>query len=298
MKEIVIISGKGGTGKTSVTAAFAALADNAVLVDCDVDAADLHLVLAPEVLETHDFIAGHEARIRPEACQACGHCAEVCRFDAVQRNADGVYVIDPIACEGCGVCAHLCPHEAIAFEDAHCGEWYRSRTRFGPLVHARLGIAAENSGKLVSLIRREARTIAEVSGADLILVDGPPGIGCPVISSIAGADEVVIVTEPTVSGAHDLERVARLAAHFNVPVSLIINKADLHEGTAVQMVHTALARNIAVLGRLPYDPVVTQAQLAGCTIIEHSDGPMSQALRTIWARLLARLHAEPASRTH
>lgn len=292
MKEIVVISGKGGTGKTSVTAAFATLAENLILVDCDVDAADLHLVLTPTVRETHEFHGGKTARIVQECCRRCGLCFDVCRFDAVSyehRHAEEghttLWAIDPVACEGCGVCAHFCPHQAIAFEDALNGHWYRSDTRVGPMVHARLGVAEENSGKLVTLIRREARALAEAQGHDLILVDGPPGIGCPVIASLSGADHVVIVTEPTVSGIHDMERVVSLASHFKVAASVIINKADLNREKAVEIVTYALAHGVGVLGEVLYDPVITQAQLVCQSVIEFGDNPASDALRTIWTRL-------------
>jgi MinD superfamily P-loop ATPase len=293
MHEIVIISGKGGTGKTSVAAAFATLAENMVLVDCDVDAADLHLILTPTVLETHEFHGGKTARIEPERCTRCGECVVVCRFGAVtehyQPTADSNYptlwTIDPVACEGCGVCAHFCPQQAIAFEEALNGYWYSSETRVGPMVHARLGVAEENSGKLVTLIRREARAIAAAQGRDLILVDGPPGIGCPVIASLSGADHVVIVTEPTVAGAHDMERVVSLASHFKVPVSVIINKADLNREKAVEIVTYALAHGVGILGEIPYDPVITQAQLVGKSVIEFGKNPASDALLYIWARL-------------
>ncbi|MHB9129676.1 MAG: ATP-binding protein [Armatimonadota bacterium] len=293
MQEIVIISGKGGTGKTSVTAALATLAENMVLVDCDVDAADLHLILTPTVLETHEFHGGKTARIEPERCTRCGECVAVCRFGAVtehyQPTADSNYptlwAIDPVACEGCGVCAHFCPQQAIVFEDALNGHWYRSETRVGPMVHARLGVAEENSGKLVTLIRREARALAETQGHNLILVDGPPGIGCPVIASLSGADHVVIVTEPTVSGVHDMERVVSLASHFKVPVSVIINKADLNREKAVEIVTYALAHGAGVLGEIPYDPVITQAQLVSQSVIEFGENLASDALRTIWTRL-------------
>jgi len=284
MKEIVVISGKGGTGKTSVTAAFATLAQRVVLVDGDVDAADLHLVLSPAIEETHDFFGGRQARIIADRCRNCGACVEFCRFSAVRHDTHG-YHIDPLACEGCGVCAHLCPHHAIAFEATCNGQWFRSSTRFGPLVHARLGIAEENSGKLVALIRREARSCADAAQADLLLVDGPPGIGCPVIASLTGAGHVVIVAEPTVSGRHDLDRVITLTTHFHVSTSVIINKADLYPEGAVEIAHTALARGVGVLGRIPYDPAITQAQLVGQSVIEYQDGAVSQALREIWARL-------------
>lgn len=286
MKEIVIISGKGGTGKTSVTAAFASLAKRLVLVDCDVDAADLHLVLTPTIQETHDFHGGKTARIVQDACRRCGICYDVCRFGAVSRaDPASAWEIDPVACEGCGVCAHFCPHQAIAFEEALNGHWFRSDTRVGPMVHARLGVAEENSGKLVALIRREARAVAEAQGLNLILVDGPPGIGCPVIASLSGADHVVIVTEPTVSGIHDMERVISLAAHFHVPASVMINKTDLNSAKAAEIVNYAQLHGAGVLGQVPYDSVITQAQLACQSVIEFGDNPASDALRAIWTKL-------------
>ena len=213
MRELVILSGKGGTGKTSVTAAFASLARNMVLCDADVDAADLHLILSPDFKKTMEFKGGHEAVINPDLCTQCGRCIEVCRFGAVKDS----FEIDPIDCEGCGVCVDLCPEKAIDFPEIVCGEWYISDTRFGPMVHARLGIAQENSGKLVSLIRGEAKKLAAKNNLDLILTDGPPGIGCPVIASIGQATAVLIVAEPTVSGLHDMERVGQLSKHFNIP---------------------------------------------------------------------------------
>ena len=212
IREIVVISGKGGTGKTSLTAAFAALAENAVLADCDVDAADLHLILNPKVRETRDFSGGRIARIRAEACIGCQRCAEICRFGAVRLSdisndvVAKTFAVDPVSCEGCGVCVHFCPVKAIDFDEAINGQWFISETRFGPMVHAKLGIAEENSGKLVSLIRKETKRVAEEAGRSLMIVDGSPGIGCPVIASISGADLVLVVTEPTLSGQHDLER--------------------------------------------------------------------------------------------
>lgn len=289
MKEVVLISGKGGTGKTSLTAAFASFAPNAVLVDCDVDAADLHLVLTPTVQDTHDFIGGKTVRIRPGKCTGCGQCVALCRFKAIETNAPGQPQIDPFACEGCGVCAHFCPASALTLEDSCNGQWFRSQTRFGPLIHARLGTAAENSGKLVALIRRNARELAQTTGAGLLLVDGPPGIGCPVIASLAGADHVVIVTEPTVSGAHDLARVLTLTRQFQVPSSVVINKADLYPELAEQIARDAQTASVSVLGRLPYDPIITQAQLAGQSVIEYSDGPMAHAIAGIWHQLIAHI---------
>ena len=229
IREIVIVSGKGGTGKTSLTAAFAALAKNSILCDADVDAADLHLLMQPEVKEQTDFMGGSKAVIDPDLCTGCGTCRTLCRFDAISDR----YEVDPIRCEGCGVCVDFCPEQAIGFPVQRCGEWFVSDTRFGPMVHARLGIAEENSGRLVSLVRTKTRQLAEARGLELILTDGPPGIGCPVIAAIGGATALVIVVEPTVSGIHDMERVVDLAAHFRVPGMVLVNKFDLNVGMTV-----------------------------------------------------------------
>lgn len=286
MKEIVIISGKGGTGKTSLVACFAFLAKKAVFADCDVDAADLHLILDPKIRQRQEFKSGHEALIRQEDCTGCGLCAQHCRFDAVISGTAGApFRIDPTACEGCGVCVRFCPEQAIDFPERLCGEWYISDTRFGPLVHARLGIAAENSGKLVSLVRQEARRIAQERSADLVIVDGPPGIGCPVIASITGADAVVAVTEPTLSGSHDLNRVMDLAGHFNIPLFLVINKWDINPETAARIQADAAAAGAFFLGRIPYDREITAAQIAGQSVAERGESPATSEIRTIWETL-------------
>ncbi len=288
--ELVVISGKGGTGKTSVVASFAVLAESVVVADCDVDAADLHLVLKPEVLENHIFTSGHEAKIRQDDCEACGTCQEVCRFDAVMAVEDeSAFVIDSLACEGCGVCVELCPSRAIDFEDRTCGEWFVSSTRSGPMVHARLGIAAENSGKLVSTVRAEARRIAAENGTAEILIDGPPGIGCPVIAAITGATSVLVVTEPTVSGAHDLDRVLELTEHFGIPAAVCVNRWDIHpEGTEHIEEHVR-ARGAIVAGRVRYDPTVTTAQVEGRTVVELG-GPAADDIRALWGRVRNLLH--------
>jgi len=234
MKELVVISGKGGTGKTSIVAAFAALAKKAVLADCDVDAADLHLVLNPTVKQTYDFSGGKQASIIAEKCIGCGKCRDMCRFDAINLNGDRndviekTFTIDPVSCEGCKVCVEFCPVDAIEFNDHINGQWFVSDTRFGPMVHAKLGIAEENSGKLVTLIRKEAKKIAQEQKRNLLIVDGSPGIGCPVIASITASDLVLVVTEPTLSGKHDLERVAQLTANFGIKTLVCINKADIN----------------------------------------------------------------------
>ena len=287
MKELVIISGKGGTGKTSVTASFAVLAEKAVLADCDVDAADLHLVLKPDVRERHDFRSGHEAVIREADCTGCGVCLDLCRFDAVRTHeteAGARCVVDPVACEGCGVCVRFCPEQAIDFPERLCGEWMVSDTRCGPMVHARLGVAAENSGKLVATVRQEARRIAEEQGRNLVIVDGPPGIGCPVIASLSGAAQVLVVTEPTVSGEHDLARVLKLAAHFGIPASICVNKWDLNPEMTERIEKQARTVGANVAGRIRYDRAVTQAQIQERAVVE-IDAPCAEDIRALWAGL-------------
>ena len=284
IREIVIVSGKGGTGKTSLAAAFAALAKNGILCDADVDAADLHLLMQPEVKERTDFMGGSKAVINPDLCTGCGTCRTLCRFDAISDR----YEVDPIRCEGCGVCVDFCPEQAIDFPVQRCGEWYISATRFGPMVHARLGIAEENSGRLVSLVRKETRQLAEERGLDLILTDGPPGIGCPVIAAIGGATALVIVVEPTVSGIHDMERVVDLAAHFRVPGLVIVNKYDLNVEMTEAIEKLAVQRNLVVLGRVPFDPVFTRSMVQGQTLFEYGEEtPTRQVVRDIWAKIIS-----------
>ncbi len=286
MKELVVISGKGGTGKTSVLASFAALAGNSVIADCDVDAADLHLVLSPEIERRVVFAGGREAVIVPQRCTNCGVCAEVCRFGAIispDSSEDGSkHRVDPLACEGCGVCVHFCPEHAIEFPENTTGEWFVSNTRFGPMVHARLGIAAENSGKLVSTVRREAAKIVDDTGRDLLLVDGPPGIGCPVIASITGASAVLVVTEPTLSGEHDLARVLALTRHFRIPAAVCVNKWDINPDMAERIETGAEASGALIVGRIPYDRAVTTAQVKGVSVVQLGRSPASEAIKRVW----------------
>lgn len=283
MRELVVVSGKGGTGKTSLTAVFSVLAENHIVCDADVDAADLHLLLEPEVKERHDFMGGGKAVVDPGRCTRCGQCREFCRFAAI----DDDYVVDPIACEGCGVCVDLCPVGAIDFPIQKCGDWFVSETRVAPMVHARLGIAEENSGKLVSCIRQEAKRRAEEQERELIITDGPPGIGCPVIAAIGGATALVLVVEPTVSGVHDMLRLVDLARHFRVPCLLCVNKYDLNLEMTERLEEMARERQMAVVGRIPFDPVFTEAMIAGRTIIEYrDDGPAAVAVRELWQNIL------------
>jgi MinD superfamily P-loop ATPase len=288
MKELAVVSGKGGTGKTSLTASLAVLAGHSVVADCDVDAADLHLILSPRIRERRDFYSGHEAVIRERDCAGCGECRSLCRFDAVYRksgpNGMPVFAVDPSLCEGCGVCVRFCPQKAIDFPERLCGEWMVSETRCGPMVHARLKAAAENSGKLVSTVRREARRIAGETQLRLILVDGPPGIGCPVIASVTGATQMLVVTEPTVSGEHDLDRVLALARHFKIPAAVCVNKWDLNRGMTERMEEEARQAGAQVVGRIRYDPSVTAAQMQEKAVVE-TPSPCAEDIRGIWERL-------------
>jgi len=283
MKQIVIISGKGGTGKTSLVASLASLAGTSVLADCDVDAADLHMVVQPETVSSNDFVGGKTAVIDDDACTGCGLCETLCRYDAISGGMDPE--VDPIACEGCGVCAWFCPEKAIDMADAVEGEWYHSETRFGPMVHARLNPAGENSGKLVSLLRAEARSIAEGRGIDTVLVDGSPGIGCPVIASVTGADLVLVVTEPTLSGLHDFERVIGLTNHFGIPSMVVVNKADINEENARRLETTATRLGTGIAGRIRFDPAVTEAQIEGVPLVEFSSDGASSDVAEVWKRV-------------
>jgi MinD superfamily P-loop ATPase len=288
IREIVIISGKGGTGKTSVTASFAVLADRPVICDCDVDAADLHLVLEPTAREHHEFRSGHEAVIRQQDCTSCGVCAELCRFGAVKTTSTAkgglLFSIDPVSCEGCRVCVRFCPAGAIDFPERHCGQWFVSDTRCGPMVHARLGVAAENSGKLVSTVRREAMHLAEEENYKMVIVDGPPGIGCPVIASVTGATQVLIVTEPTVSGEHDLERVLSLTRHFQIPAAICVNKWDINAEMTKQIEDKARLAGASIAGRIRYDPAVTRAQIQKKAVVE-IDAPSADDIKKLWKNL-------------
>jgi MinD superfamily P-loop ATPase len=291
VKELVVISGKGGTGKTSLVASFAALARDAVLADCDVDAPDLHLVLAPEVREKTSFVGGALARVKPGHCVACAKCEEVCRFQAILFDGPGnglfprTFRVDEVACEGCGVCAWFCAEGAIAFEPAVRGHWFVSDTRFGPMVHARLLPGAGSSGKLVSLVREQARALAERERRALILVDGSPGIGCPVIASLTLADLVLAVSEPSVSGQHDLARVLELARSLGRPAALCVNRADLNPAQAERMERAAEAAGVRVLPRVRFDPAVSRAQNEGRAVVELGPGPAAQDIEKGWREL-------------
>lgn len=296
MKQLTVISGKGGTGKTTLTAAFASLAENAVIADCDVDAADMHLILKPLVLKKEDYCGLEVARIDPKLCIECGKCIEFCKYEAVTEKFD----IDPYSCEGCTVCTIVCPRGAVFMEKRISGQAFYSETRFGPMAHAQLGIGEEASGKLVSVVRSSARELAEQYDKDLIIIDGPPGAGCSAIAAITGTDLVLAVVEPTVSGIHDLKRVLELSIHFMIPAVVCINKYDINEENTRLIEKFCTELEIPVLGRLPYDDIATKAMLQGQTVIEYTKsseyangGEFANKIREIWTKVEERLMDYP-----
>ena len=295
MKQLTVISGKGGTGKTVISASFAALAEKKVMADCDVDAADLYLLLHPAIKEIHEFKGGTKAILNEEVCTDCGKCLEVCRFDAIREDEkhnsekEIQTTIDPISCEGCGVCALICPVEAIQMQENLSGEWYVSGTKYGPMVHAKLGIAEENSGKLVTVVRQNARLIAENNNLDLVIVDGPPGIGCPVIASITGVNLVMAVTEPTISAISDLERVLALVRHFKIEPVVLINKYDINSENTEKITNFCEKENIEIVGKIPFDNTFTQAMVEGKTVMEYNDSDLVERIKDIWERISTRI---------
>lgn len=288
MKQIVVISGKGGTGKTIITGALAALAKNKVIADCDVDAADLHLLLNPDIKEKHTFESGATAVIDRNLCTKCGKCAEVCRFSAISKD----FIIDPISCEGCAFCSFVCPAKAVEMKENTSGEWYISDTRFGPLVHAKLGIAEENSGKLVTLVKQKAKEIAEKQNCDWIIVDGSPGIGCPVIASLSGVDCALVVTEPTLSGLHDADRVIGVARHFGIPVKVVVNKYDLNIDMTGRIEGYCENNGIQLVGKVEFNESIVKAMVEGKTIIEYPDGKAKEEISKIWSILKDGIHSK------
>ncbi len=288
-QELVVISGKGGTGKTSLTACFSALAEETTIADCDVDAPDLHLLLQPEVIENGPFVGGVAAHIDSEKCTSCGRCAEECRFDAVRSIDDG-FEIDTVACEGCGVCDIVCDYDAIVLEDSVNGQWFVSMTRFGPMAHAELGMAEENTGRLVTIVRQKAGDVVVDEGPTII--DGAPGTGCPVIASLSGSKYAVLVTEPTVAGLHDMTRVLEVARYFGIPTGIVINKHDLNPEMADRIRSQCQAANLEVLGEIPYSPLITEAQMQAKSAVEYDpDSEVSSRIRSIWSSILQRMQA-------
>ena len=286
MKEIVVISGKGGTGKTSIAGSFAYLGSKEVVVaDCDVDAADMHLLLKPDFAEEEDFYSGELAEIDQNKCSKCGKCSDICRYDAIPFE-NNKYIVKPLDCEGCGYCARICPVDAISMKENNVGKWYKSTIKGGgKMVHARMAIGAENSGKLVAKVKTEAKKIAEKDNKKIVLVDGSPGIGCPVISSLTGADYVLFVTEPTVSGVHDLKRVYKIVEKFRIKSGCIINKADLNKVKTEELMAFLSENNIDHIADLPYDETFTKAMVQGKTIVEFDNGKIKKILEESWKKL-------------
>lgn len=278
MKQIVVISGKGGTGKTILTASFAALAQNKVMVDCDVDAADLHLLLHPTIKKRHEFRSGRTAVIDRDLCKECGECTWVCRFEAISDD----FRVDSISCEGCGICGHICPTSAIRMVENVSGEWFVSDTKYGMMVHATLGIAEENSGKLVTQVRQAASAIAEKGHCNYIIIDGPPGIGCPVIASLSGVDLALIVTEPTLSGIHDMERVASVAKHFGISIKVVINKYDINLENTLNLKRICEQRELEIVGRIPYSREIVESIVNGIPFVEYRSDQTAKEIIQIW----------------
>ncbi len=286
MRQITVISGKGGTGKTSITSALVTLEKRKVIADCDVDAPDLHLILHPEVKDSGDFYGGVRAAKDDDKCIDCGLCRQVCRFDAVDEQ----FNIDPFKCDGCGFCAYVCPTKAIEMKENLSGHWYLSETEYGPMVHAKLDIGEENSGKLVTVVRNMARNIAEKEGYPYVIIDGPPGIGCPVTSAITGVDAVLIVTEPTMSGIHDMERVLSVARHFGARPFVLINKYDLNEEMTEKIENYCKEQDVPVVGKIAFDREMTDAMVQGKSIIQYKpEGKTAKAIRNAWDRVKVEL---------
>ncbi|MEA1999317.1 MAG: ATP-binding protein [Euryarchaeota archaeon] len=285
MKQITIISGKGGTGKTTLVASFAALAENIVIADCDVDAPDLHLLLHPEIVEKEEFKGLNVAVMDKTKCIECGRCEEACRFKAISDNASG-YTVNPTRCEGCGVCVFVCDQDAIKLKERVSGYAFISKTKYGTMAHAQLNIAEEASGKLVTVVRSNAQRVAEEEGSELILIDGSPGIGCPVIASLTGVDLALAITEPTMSGLHDLERILDVTRHFGIASVVCINKYDINEANSRKITGFCRERGVTIVRNIPYDPVVTEAMVAAMPVVEFSDGAVSDAIREIWESII------------
>ena len=283
-REIVVISGKGGTGKTSITCALAPFAKNTVFCDLDVDVPDMHIILAPQAQKTEAFMGGHKAIIRQEECVGCGTCQKLCRFEAI-RQIDGHFAVDSALCEGCGVCCALCPQKAIDFPEALCGHWSISETRFGPFVHAQLKPGEENSGKLVSLLKQEARALAKKLGFTSLLCDGSPGIGCPVVSSLAGATLAVAVVEPSLSGLHDFKRVAGVSAHFHIPCGVIINRYDLNRQGTEEFEAYCQKEGYPLFGKIPFSAELQAASQKGLALTE-TGGALTETVAAIWEKIV------------
>ena len=286
LKQLTVISGKGGTGKTTLVASFAALAENKVIADCDVDAPDLHLLLHPEIIEREEFKGLKVAVMDKTLCTECGTCEETCRFNAIALTEESGYAVNPARCEGCGACVFMCPQEAVTLKERVSGYSFISKTKYGTMAHAELNIAEEASGKLVTVVRNNAQQVAEKESCELILIDGAPGIGCPVIASLTGVDLALIVTEPTMSGLHDLERILDVTRHFGIGSVVCVNKYDINEENSRRITEFCLQRGVEMVGNIPYDPVVTEAMVAGMPVVEFSEGKVSEAIKDVWGCII------------
>jgi MinD superfamily P-loop ATPase len=280
IKQLVIVSGKGGTGKTTIAAAFASLAKNKVMVDCDVDAADLHLLLKPKILVQEKYFGGRSPNVALDKCTQCGLCRELCRFYAIDNGA-----VNNVSCEGCGFCSRICPENAIIMQEAFSGDWFVSETLYGPFIHARLGIGEENSGKLVTVVRKKAMEVLKERGLQLILIDGPPGIGCPVTASLTGVDLVLAITEPTLSGIHDLERILKLSDHFKIPSMVCINKFDINMENTQRITSYCESNGSRLIGKIPYEPKVVEALVQRKTIMDYPCNEVQSILHKMWEQV-------------
>jgi len=286
MKELAIVSGKGGTGKTTITASFAVLATNHVVADCDVDAPNLHLLLNPKIEHTEEFAGTKMASIDSELCTKCGACISACRFDAISEIID----VDPLMCEGCGVCTLICPAGAVQMKEKLSGYIYTSQTNFCPMTHALLMPGESNSGKLVTLVRQRAQELAIENGKDLVLVDGPPGIACSTIAAITGVTAGLVVAEPTIPAFHDLERTLQLFNHFDIPAMVVTNKFDLNIKKTEEIERYCFEHDVKIVGRIPYDLIMTKALVAGNPVVVHAPKhALSKALRSIWNNVKSQL---------
>jgi MinD superfamily P-loop ATPase len=286
MRQLTILSGKGGTGKTTITASFAVLAKNAVVADCDVDAPDLHMLLHPRIVKAQNFKGSKLAVIDQEECVKCGLCREKCRFDAITDD----FKVSAFSCEGCNVCVIVCPVDAVTLKERNSGYAYISKTKYGSMAHAMLNPSEANSGKLVTLVRQNAKNLAEKENSNLIIIDGPPGIGCPLIASVTGVDAGLIVTEPTMSGIHDLKRAMQLLTHFNVQPFVCINMYNINKDNTERIESFCKVNNIEVMGKIPFNPLVTKAMVNGKPIVEYAPkSDVAKELENVWKKLLIAL---------
>jgi MinD superfamily P-loop ATPase len=284
-KQIAIISGKGGTGKTTLAGSLSVLFDNHIIADCDVDSSNMHLILKPKIKETIQYKAGHKAEILESKCIGCGKCQQVCRYDAIHKRGTDKYSVDPFACEGCKACVLVCPTKAVDFVLNHPGDYFISDTKYGPFVHAELKPGEEMSGGLVAQVRKQALKMAVDKRKAYVIIDGAPGIGCPATSSLTGTDYAILVTEPTVSGIHDMERMMEVIKHFKIPFSVVINRYDMNEEKSKEIEALCEKENIRVLGKISFDEKVNAANSNEMPVVEVQDSRAAEAIQSIFKKL-------------